>query len=323
MENGEQQGRLLLRFACGTLVFTREFLQSCCKELESVKPDQVFCENLDGIFKDFGNGFYAYRKNSEHEKTLVLKCTVGDVVFRVYCPIGSEKAICIPEQLALPLSELETFLLRSHVPCITGYTMLSDGTAMIPLDNLCRQASERIFNNKKAEFCRVDAVERGYSSDATSRYLFLYPSQNQVMPKSELCHLTLTFRCNNTGSERKQNICLDFSRFSSLFTSRISLPRDTLCFGQQALTECTPTLSSPIAFVESVFCLDRRQFLIPQSDGSFADQAGRVPPSLTRSYVYSICDGVEYVATGIVVAHSSSQIQVKPHQRHIRAEYSK
>lgn len=322
MESGEQQGKLLLRFACGTLVFTREFLQSCSKELESVEPDQVFCESLDGTFKDFGNGFYAYRKQSEGEQTLVLKCTVGDVVFRVYCPISSDKAMCIPEQLESPHIEREP-LLRAQVPCISGYTMLSDGTAMIPLDNLCRQASERLFDNEKAAFCHVDAVERGYSSDVTSRYLFLYPNQTQAMPKSELCHLSLTFRCNRTGSERKLNICLDFSRFSSLFTSRISLPLDTLCFGQQALTECTPPLSSPIAFVESVFCLDCRQFLIPQSDGSFVDQSGRLSPSLTRSYVYSICDGVEYVATGIAVAHSSSQIQITPHQRHIRAEYSK
>ncbi|GAL34000.1 hypothetical protein JCM19240_908 [Vibrio maritimus] len=97
MESGEQDGKLLLQLSCDTLVFTREFLQSCSKELESIEPEHVLCDNPYGVFKDFGNGFYAYCKHSKNEQTLVLKCTVGGVVFRVHCPIGEDKVMRIPE----------------------------------------------------------------------------------------------------------------------------------------------------------------------------------------------------------------------------------
>lgn len=321
MERREQHGRLMLQLACDTLVFTREFLQSCSKELEFIEPEHVICENPNGVFKDFGNGFYAYRKQSNDEQTLVLKCTVGGVTFRVYCPIGSDKVMTIPDHLDLPCLDMSDLSLRRQVPSLSGYTMLSDGTVMIPIDSLCRNASGEISDKVKVSLLDVDDIEEGYTFNVTPKYLLVYPKQTILAPKSELCHLTLLFKNVDSDEITKVMICLDFSRFSSLFTSRLSLSPDTKCFEQKVLTQVTPLLSSPIAFVESVFCLDDQQFLVPQADGSFVYKQNHAVSVNPRRFVYSICDGVEHIATGIAVANLPRQLQVKPKSRQTNTEY--
>ncbi len=320
MERGEQHGRLMLQLACDTLVFTREFLQSCSKELEFIEPEHVICENPNGVFKDFGNGFYAYRKQSNDEQTLVLKCTVGGVTFRVYCPIGSDRVMNIPDHLDLPL-DMSGLSLRKQAPSFSGYTMLSDGTVMIPIESLCRNASVKLSDKEKCSLLDVDDIEEGYAFNVTPRYLLVYPKQTLLAPKSELCHLNLLFQSLGSNEITKVMICLDFSRFSSLFTSRLSLSLDTKCFEQKALTQVTPSLSSPIAFVESVFCLDGQQYLVPQADGSFVDKEEKAVSVNSRRFVYSICDGVEHVATGIAVTNLPRQLQVKPKRRQTNVEY--
>lgn len=321
MERGEQHGRLMLQLACDTLVFTREFLQSCSKELESIEPEHVICENPNGVFKDFGNGFYAYRKQSKDEQTLVLKCTVGGAAFRIYCPIDSDEVMSVPDHLDLPCLDMSALSLHRHAPSLSGYTMLSDGTVMIPIESLCRNASRKLSDTVKVSFLGVNDIDEGYTFNITPQYLLVYPKQTLLAPKSELCHLTLLFK--NFGSEEitKVMICLDFSRFSRLFTSRLSLSHDTKCFEQKVLAQVTPSLSSPIAFVESVFCLDDQQFLVPQADGSFVDKEEKAFSVNPRRLVYSICDGVDHVATGIAVANPPRQLQVKPKRRQTNVEY--
>jgi hypothetical protein len=321
MERGEKHGRLILQLACNTLVFTREFIQSCSKNLESIEPEYVICENPNGVFKDFGNGFYAYRKQSKDEQTLVLKCTVGSVTFQVNCPIGSDKVLSVPEHLDLPCSDMSELTLRRQASSLSGYTVLSDGTVMIPIESLCRHAFGKSSDKVKVSFLGVDDIERGYTFNVTPLYLLVYPNQTLLAPKSKLCHLSLLFK--NFGSDEVTKVmsCLDFSRFSSLFTSRLSLSLDTKCFEQKALTQVTPSLSSPITFVESVFCLDGQQFLVPQADGSFVDKEEKGASNNPRRFVYSICDGVEHVATGIAVANLPRLLQVTTKRRQTNAEY--
>ncbi|GAL34001.1 hypothetical protein JCM19240_909 [Vibrio maritimus] len=199
--------------------------------------------------------------------------------------------------------------------------MLSDDTVMIPLENLCRRVSESLSGNEKVVFNGVDRIEADYCFNITSRYLFVYPKQLLSAPKSELCHLTLAFNHSSSEASVKFAICLDLSRFSTLSTARLSLPFDTTSFEQKMLTQLTPSLSSPIAFVESVFCLDCHQFLTPRSDGSFIDRQSRATTAKSRSFIYSICDGVDHVATGIAVANLPSQSLEASNRRQTNAEY--
>ncbi|WP_338164139.1 hypothetical protein [Vibrio sp. 10N] len=308
MKSGEQQGQFLLRLSCDTLLFTLEFLQSCAKGLDAIEPDQVVCENSQGIFKDFGNGFYAYYNHQEDEQTLVLKCRVGSAVLQVLCPIETDKVMVIPAHLELPCIDTQNSTLKND---FVGYSMLSDGTAMIPLDNLCRSASQSVANNEKLDFVGVHSIEAGYCCDVTPRYLLVYPNQISTPPRSELCQLILSFQSARSKTAFRLSICLDLSHFSNLLPSRVSLSSEINCIEQKELTQLTPSVASPIAFVDSVFCLEHRQLLLPQADGSFIDLLGKAAPSTQRSFVYSICDGVEHVATGIVVASSASLVKAK------------
>jgi hypothetical protein len=320
MECGKMHGELLLKFACNTLVFTREFLQTCSKELEFVVPEHVICENPKGIFKDFGNGFYAYRKQYEDEQTLLLNCTLGESVFRVYCPINS-KAISVPQRLDLPCSEVEDLTWRGQVKCFSGYTILSDGTVMIPLDCLYLSAFGQRSDKIKSTFFGVDSIEEGYGFTITPHYLLVYVKQTHVSSQSKLCHLTISLKKKNSDALSKLKICLDFSRFSSLITSRLSLPFDTHSFKQNMLTQLTPPLPTPIVIVESVFCLDCHQFLVPQADGSFVDKQEVVTQAEVRSLLYSICDGIEHVATGIAVATRATKLQKRSNMQQTKIEH--
>lgn len=310
MNVGEQAETLLLRLSDDTLVFNSEFLTSVNPKLGLAQPDTVICANCSGVLNNFGDGFYAYRGQLTKDTTLVLNCVSGDRVFHASYPIDLDKVTNVPAQMALPNPTTSTWVWHQKVPCYIGYTLLSDGTVVLPIENLSQHATETLvkrdeFEGERLTFVAVKMLDSGYCHSVTRSYLMLFPNQVGLIPRPQLCDLTLTFKGAKSNQVHDVSISLSLSAFSTLLTSRPSLSVNASCVAQTTLTPSTSSELSPILFVDEVYCLDSRQFLEPQNDGSFSVQDGN-PLLKTASYVYSICDGVEHVATGIAVLNRPS-----------------
>lgn len=310
MTIGEQSGTLLLRLSEDTLVFNSEFLTRLNPKFGAAQPQTVIGANDTGTVINFDDGFYAYRGELTNDTALDLNCVSGDSVFHASYSVDLDEIPSIPAQMVLPNTTASTSAWHQKVPSFLGYTVLSDGTVILPLENLSQHATQSVIKRQGVDverliFVAVKMLDSGYCHSVSRGYLMLYPNQVGQSPHPQWCQLTLTFKDVTSSQMFDVSVCLDPSYFSTLLISRPSQPLSASSISQTTLIPSTSSELSPILFVDEVYCLDSRQFLEPQNDGSFSVQDGN-PLLKTASYVYSICDGVEHVATGIAVLNRPS-----------------
>lgn len=291
MDSEGQGDNLLVRLPSGALLFTCEYLQNQIAELNSVTPEQVLCNNPDGIFRDFGNGFYAYLSSPALRYQLSLTCIVGGISFKTTVTLDTAKAIELPEQ----------FIAQTRVPGSFGYSILSDGTVMIPLHVVSQQLLLTQFSGRKVDILSVATIDEGYLCKRTNRYFIVYESTSSGAPKQkEVCHLKITFKVDGEREELSTTMCIELGIFTSIATARPVLTTTVENLNQSTLIAITPVVASPISFVDCVYSLRTCQFLEPQTNGSFIETDGR-PVTEHGAYAYMICDGVEYVTLCIAV----------------------
>ncbi|USD61614.1 hypothetical protein J4N45_06550 [Vibrio sp. SCSIO 43140] len=291
MDSEGQDAALLIRLPNGALLFNREFLKSQLSEPNALSPEQVLCENPEGIFKDFGNGFYAFISTPASSYKLILTCTLGDMSFKTCCNLDVTKALELPKELAIGV----------RPPEVLGYSILSDGTVMIPVTIAKKHASDSYANVGLSELVSATVSENGYVCERTSRYLVVYPrTSHEHRKNSTACHLKLKYSKVGQESEHHSSMCVEPGIFDSIFTDRSSLNSKVACFHQSELKAMIPDVASPIAFVDRVYSLKDEQFLEPRGDGSFVDLNRQCSRELD-AYAYLVSDGVEHVALCVAI----------------------
>ncbi|MGR5363065.1 hypothetical protein ACPV54_19530 [Vibrio mediterranei] len=298
----------VVEFQSGLLVFSRDYLVEHIEKLNGLSPEQVLCESGEGIFRDYGNGVYAYLPKKEFGGVLSLRCLIEGVPLQVQCNLLSEPHIVVPDQFQLVRPE------KSPI----GYSVLSDGTIAISRDALVHLVNKKLGRtdaiNHRSEFGvrTVSTATLSYQCKLTKEFCFVslpYPNSiNGAQPS----YCVLTVEAFNQYNEQRSELVLtlDFTLLKNLVVKTDNTIHSRKVLEQIDLVGSPSQYTSPIVYADSVYSFSNQRFLRRLPDGSFSQ-----PKRESKGYIYLLSDAVEYIATGIFIPH----MQAVPIQTSLKA----
>lgn len=298
----------IVEFQSGLLVFSRDYLITHIEKLNGITPEQVLCDSGVGIFRDYGNGVYAYLPNKEFGGTLELRCLIEGVPLRVQCNLLSVPHIVVPEQFQLAQSKSSPI----------GYSVLSDGTiaisrsALVKFVNKSAGHSDASIQGSEFQVRSVMTATANYQSKLTKEFCFISPpythSKNSFQPLS--CELLV--EALNLHSEQSLDLvlCFDFTLLKDLIVKTENGMCSRKALEQKDLVGSPTQFASPIVYVDAVYSFSNQSFLRRLPNGSFSQ-----PKTESEGYIYLLSDAVDYIATGIFMPH----MQAAPIQTSLKA----
>ncbi|KFA98847.1 hypothetical protein [Vibrio sp. ER1A] len=298
----------VVEFQSGLLVFSRDYLVEHVEKLNGLSPEQVLCESSEGIFRDYGNGVYAYLPKKEFGGVLSLRCLIEGVPLQVQCNLLSEPHIVVPEQFQLMRPE------NSPI----GYSILSDGTIAISRDALVHLVNEKLGQTEGGsprnaiEVRTVSTDTVNYQCKLTKEFCFVSSPHPHSINSAQPLSCVLIVEAFNLSNEQRFELVLtlDFTLLKNLIVKTENTMHSRNALEQIDLVGSPSQFASPIVYADSVYSFSNESYLRRLPDGSFSQ-----PKSEPKGYIYLLSDAVEYIATGIFITH----MQAVPMQTSLKA----